>query len=105
VKPNADVSMLIDTAKQEVSKLTKNYINFLRGANDIDKNVSAKGLIQTVNFLRRNQHTNIIVINVTHRFDLNEKSCINEEVKRCNRKLSKIINTFENALLINVVSS
>jgi hypothetical protein len=29
VKLNADVVQLMDTAKEEVSKLTKNYINFL----------------------------------------------------------------------------
>jgi lysophospholipase L1-like esterase len=105
VKPNADVSILIDTAKKEVSKLTKNDILiFWEGANDVHKNASGKGLAQTVNFLRRNKHTNVIAINVPHRFDTNGKSCINEEVRRYNRKLSKIINKFENALLINAVS-
>jgi lysophospholipase L1-like esterase len=76
----------------------------LGGSNDVDKNASGKGLAQTVNFLRRNQHTNVIVISVPHRFDIGGKSCINEEGRRYNRKLSKIINKFENALLINAVS-
>jgi hypothetical protein len=88
-----------------MSKLTKNDILiFLGGASDVDKNASGKGLAQTVNFLRRKEHTNVIMINVPHRFDVDGKSCINEEVRRYNRKLSKIINKFENALLINVVS-
>jgi hypothetical protein len=33
-----------------VSKLNKNDISFLGGANDVDKNASGKGLAQTVNF-------------------------------------------------------
>jgi hypothetical protein len=91
-----------------VSKPTKNdiltFFGGQGGANDVDKNASEKVLVQTVNFLRINPHTNVTVINVTHRFDVDGKSCINEELRRYNRKLSKIINKFENALLINAVS-
>jgi hypothetical protein len=41
------------------------------------------------------------VINVPHRFDQNEKSCTDEEVKGYNRK--PIIKKSDNALLIYVV--
>jgi hypothetical protein len=56
-----------------------------------------------VNFLTRNQHTNV-VISVLHRFDLKENSVINAEIKRYNRKLSKVVNKFDNVLLVNVTS-
>jgi hypothetical protein len=46
----------------------------------------------------------LLVIHVPHRFDVDGKSCINEEFRKYDRKLSKIINKFENALLINAVS-
>lgn len=44
------------------------------------------------------------MINVPHRFDQTEKSCILVEVKGYNTKMSEIIKKFDNALLINVVS-
>jgi len=72
----------------------------LEGANSIAKNAFGKGLTQTANILRRNQHTNIIVANVPHRFDRNEKSCIHAEVKGYDRKMSEIIRKFDNALLL-----
>jgi hypothetical protein len=51
VKPNADVVQLIDTAKEEVSKLTKTDILIFWGsANDIDRKISGKGLARLVNF-------------------------------------------------------
>ena len=53
-----------------------------------------------MNFLRRNEHTNVFAINVPHRSDWNEKSYINEKVKGYNRKPSQITKKFENALLI-----
>jgi hypothetical protein len=46
----------------------------------------------------------LLVIHVPHTFDVDMKSCINEEFRKYDRKLSKIINKFENALLINAVS-
>jgi hypothetical protein len=98
VKPTADASILTDTAMMEVKNLTKNYILIFGG---VDKNTSWKGLTQTVNILRRNWHTNYIVINVPHRFDQNKKSCTDEEVKGYNRK--RITKKSDNALLIYVV--
>jgi hypothetical protein len=57
----------MDVAKEEVSKLTKSDIIW-GGANDINRDVSGKGLTHTVSFLRRNQKTNVI-ISVPFRFD------------------------------------
>jgi hypothetical protein len=53
-------------------------------------------------FLMRNQYTNIILINALHRFDLGDSSCVNEEVKVFNRKLSNIAKSYENISIANV---
>jgi len=82
--------MLINTAKKKVSKLTKKTLIFWVGYSDAHKNASRKGLTQTVNFLGRTEHTNILIINVPCSFDRNEKSYINEEVNGYNRKMSQI---------------
>jgi hypothetical protein len=47
---------------------------------------------------------NVIVMSVPHRRDLEEKSCVNEEVKRFNRKLRKVMKAFGNASVIEVES-
>jgi hypothetical protein len=51
-----------------------------------------------------NQHTNIILINDPCRFDLDDLSCVNEEVQAFNRKLNKIAKRFGNASVVNVES-
>jgi hypothetical protein len=48
--------------------------------------------------------SNIIVMSVPHRHDLEYKSCVNDEVKRLNRKLRKIMKYFRNASVIEVES-
>jgi hypothetical protein len=94
VKANASVSEPVCTTEEEVNKLTKNdVLVFWGGANDVSKNNTAKGFTQEINYLRRNQQTNCIVIAVPHRFDLDDNSCVNTEVKMYNRKLIKVANT------------
>jgi hypothetical protein len=66
VKPGATVSVLVNTAKEEVNRLTKKDIVIpWGGTNDVSKNASTKGLTQITYFMRKNQHT-IILITVPH---------------------------------------
>jgi hypothetical protein len=46
-----------------------------------------KGLSSVLQFVKKNEHTNVIIMNVHHRFD----SCVNKEVDTVNRKLNQII--------------
>ena len=39
----------------------------------------------------QNKNTNVIIMDAPHRFDLEESSCFNKEVKVFNRKLNKIM--------------
>jgi hypothetical protein len=73
VKPGAAVLMFVDTAKENINKLTKlDEIIFWPGTNDITRNVSSKGLTQIMKFFMRNPHTNIILIKASHRFNLDD---------------------------------
>jgi hypothetical protein len=104
-KPNACVSVLVDTVKEEVDKLMgDDVIVFWRGANNVSKYYSTKGLYQTIDFVRRNQQTNIIIITVPHRFDLEDSSCIKKEIKAYNRRLNKVANHFNRVTLVNAAS-
>jgi hypothetical protein len=71
--------------------------------NDISKNNSAKGLTQTMDFVRRNQQTNIILITIPHKFDLDNLSGVSKEVKAYNRNLNKIVNHFDRITLVSAV--
>jgi hypothetical protein len=50
----------------------------------------------------KNQHTNVILINASQRFDLSGSSCVNEEGSVFARKLSKIAKNFENVSLVSI---
>lgn len=45
------------------------------------------------------------MIGVPHRYDLNVKSCVNEEVKVYNRKLKKCLKTCENTEILEIDSN
>jgi lysophospholipase L1-like esterase len=95
----------LDTVKEEVDKLMDDdVIVFWGGANNVSKNNSTKVLTQTIDFVRRNQQTSVIIIPVPHRFDLDDSSCIKKEIRAYNRKLNKVANHFNRLTLVKATS-
>jgi hypothetical protein len=106
VKPNAGLSELINTAKGETSKLTRrDTLIIIGGSNDIDKNVHGKNLTSIVNLLQDTQHTNVILVEVPVRYDIEARARINEQIESYNRKLQKVTKGFQHAKLIKVSSN
>jgi UDP-glucose 6-dehydrogenase len=98
------LSVLVDTAKEKVNKLTKeNTVVFGGWVNYVSKNSSEEGLIQTTDFVSRNQQTNIILITVPHKFHLDNLPGVNKEVKAYNRNLSKKVNHFDWITLVSTI--
>jgi len=64
--------------------------------------VPAKGLHQIKNFVDNHNETNIIVMSVPHRHDLEANSCVNQEVNVYNKKLKQLLKSFDNACIIDV---
>jgi hypothetical protein len=90
VKPGAGVDTLVTTANNAITSLTKNdAIIFCGGANDVEKNDVNMAIKQINKFVQLNNHTNIILTNLPHRFDLIKSSCVNSEIRSFNRKLMK----------------
>jgi hypothetical protein len=56
------------------------------------------------NFINSNNHTNIILISVPHRYDLMQSSCVNNEIRLFNRKLMKSVRAFKNAFVLDITS-
>jgi len=63
VKPNAGLS--------EIKNLGKNDVVLLCGGTlDVAKNNTSKGLSSVLQFVTNTEHTNVIMIDAPHRFDL-----------------------------------
>jgi RNase H-fold protein (predicted Holliday junction resolvase) len=75
------------------------------GTWDVGRNETEKGLYQIKNFAINHNHTNVIVMSVPYRYDLESKSCVNNEVKVYNRKLKKHLKVFSNTCVIEVDSN
>jgi hypothetical protein len=55
-----------------------------------------KGLHQIKNFVENHKETNVIVMSVPCRYDMETKSCVNDEVKVHNRQLKKHLKVLGN---------
>jgi hypothetical protein len=72
------------------------------GTKDISRNESTKGLSQIRSSVRINKNTNIMVMNLPNRQDIDATSCINQEMKVFNRKLGKYMKSFDHASSVEV---
>jgi hypothetical protein len=74
------------------------------GANDVAKNNAKMALKHISNFVKSNNHTNIIVTNLPHGFALIQSSCVNSEIRSFNRKLIKSIKIYNHASILEMCS-
>jgi len=82
--------------KSEIRNLSKSDVTVLCGCTlDIARNNTMKGLYSVLQFVKNSEHTNVIIMDTPHRFDMAASSCVNKEVNAFNRKLNKIIRPYE----------
>jgi hypothetical protein len=72
------------------------------GANNISKNELIKGLKYVTQFVQNRRNTNVIIMNAPHRFDLEESSGVNKEIKVFSRKLKKIMTRYNHSDVIDM---
>jgi len=72
------------------------------GTRDVGRNETKKGIHQMKNFVSKHNQTNVIVMSVPCRYDLDQKFCVNDEVKVYNRKLKKHLKAFDNTCVLEV---
>ena len=72
------------------------------GTRDVAKNEAKDGLRTLSEFAKLTVNTNVIVMCVSHCFDLQPSSCVNEEVESFNRKLQKTMKTFSHTQVCNM---
>jgi hypothetical protein len=92
IKPGPGTVSLSRTMKNEVDKLTKNdFLVLSSGSNDINKNDPRSAFRYIVDYMENVRHTNVILIGVPPRFDVEASDCpyLNNIIKHFNSKLRK----------------
>jgi hypothetical protein len=103
VKPGSTLKEITNTINSTVNSLTKNDVCIIwGGSRDVAKNESENGLRHLKDFVTRQYLTNVVVINVPYRHDLQESSCVNSAVEKFNRKLRKYSKALANFHLLEV---
>lgn len=78
------------------------------GSNDINIKNNINGiLVPLIEFSKQNYHTNIIMLNIPHRYDLGGGShsrAINDKISKFNIKLKKLQNTFSHVKILETTS-
>jgi hypothetical protein len=102
VKPNADLDIIMTTAKSESKNMTKYYIIIsCSGMKNPGNNETYKGLCCISQFIINKRHTKVNIMEAPHRFDLVLTKCLNKEVVTFNRRLQKI-KCFNQAEIVNM---
>ena len=90
VHPSIGLEVITNSAKKEIAHMMqKDEVILCEGVNNISKNESIRGLKSVTQFVQNRRNTNVITMNTPHRFDLEESSCVNKEIKVLKRKLKK----------------
>ena len=106
VKPNARLTELLHSAKDDLSRLTsKDSLIIIGGSNDIDKSDQGKNLTSIVNFLDEIQNTSVILVEVPVRYDTGARSHINEQIEIYNKQLDKVTKHFKHVKLIKLTTN
>jgi RNase H-fold protein (predicted Holliday junction resolvase) len=103
MQPGANSQMIVNTSTKIMGKLTKkDLVVVWGGTRDVGRNETEKGLHQIRNFEENHKQTNVLVMSVPCRYDLESNSCVNDEVKVYNRKLKKHLKVFDNMCVLKV---
>lgn len=103
VKPGANLKSIVNAPTKTIAKLTKKDVLVVwGGTRDVGRNETTKRLHQIKNFVDNQIETNIIVMSVPYRHDLEANSCVNHEINVYNNKLKQLLKSCDNACIINV---
>jgi hypothetical protein len=106
VKPGTSLEVITTMESEGISKLTKkDAVVIWGGSHDIAKNAAKTGLKHMVKFVKENSNTNIVIMEAPQRHDLSTLSCVNNEVIVFNRKLQKMMKTYNNMKILHVDTS
>jgi lysophospholipase L1-like esterase len=106
LKPGATTNELKETAKEEVSRLSCNDMILISyGINDYEENNFSQTVQNIIDFIQKNNQTNIILMNLPHRYDLPNSITVNRTITSLNRKLRKTLKVFPHAYFMETDST
>jgi hypothetical protein len=101
VKPNADLTEVLNSASKDLDRKTKSDTLILfGGSSGFAKKMHGSNITSLVNFLEDSQHTNIFLVEVPLRNDIEIESPVSEQIVRHNKQLHKIIILYKHATII-----
>jgi hypothetical protein len=72
------------------------------GSKDVGKSETKTVINRIQRFVKTNNHTNFILMDIPHRYDLEQISSVNKEVEKYNRRSQKGMKVSENTKVIKV---
>ena len=92
LKPGSSSSQLLETASQEIMKLNHDDILIIcRGTNDLATNRTSLAFQNMSNMVTKNNHANIILVNIPYRYDTANTSTVNDNIEKFKRRLEKLV--------------
>jgi lysophospholipase L1-like esterase len=77
----------------------KDVILINGGANDIGSKINQTNKVKMAQFMQKHNKSNIIVVNIPHRYDMDRNSVTNLKIQAVNRKLNKMAKVFSLAAI------
>ena len=91
VKPGCELNTLLESANSVLGSLTqRDIILICGGANDFNSDKGESSIDRIVEFIKTNNHTNIVLTNVPVRYDFSYYSQENKGIRSFNKKLMEI---------------
>jgi hypothetical protein len=91
IKPGAGATEIVAQVNANYRSMgKKDAIVIQVGSNDVYKNNTKIALSLIVKFCEEVTNTNKILLDIPHKYDLEEISCVNKEIQIFNRKLRKV---------------
>ena len=91
VKPGCELNTLLESETSASGSLTKKDVIFIcGGSNDLKIDKDESMIDHSMNFIKTNIHTNIVLANVPIRYDLSYYLQVNKGIRSYNKKLMEI---------------
>jgi hypothetical protein len=96
VYPGAGINVISTSVEEEIKQLSnQDVIIIWGGSRDVGKNESKPDIDRLKRLIETNKHTNIILMEVPHKYDLIRESCVNKETQSFNNQLRKCMESYE----------
>jgi len=104
IKLGAKTDELVGTMENDFKGLEKSDVIVINGgANDVSsvRSQTIKAVGNKARFVQKHNNTNIIIVNIPHRYDLDRTSVINSEIQSFNRHILKVAKAYSHVTIVD----